>query len=230
MAERAAPTAPVVLARSAALLAATAGAVAGIWTLVAPLLAPFLAGGRPAPHESAAAADLLSAAAGAVLLTVALWLAGEVALTAAEGLLGLRLPRPPGPARLRRWLLLGCGLALAAGTASPAVAGDRPAGDHPPGNRPAGEVLHGLPLPDRPAGGAHSAQVRVSPGDCLWSLTRSLLPARAGVPAVARAWPRLYRANRDRIGPDPDLVHPGLVLDLPPSLARPARPDRRDPR
>ena len=32
---------------------------------------------------------------------------------------------------------------------------------------------------------------------------------------VARAWPRWYAANRDVIGPDPDLLHPGMVLAIP---------------
>jgi hypothetical protein len=32
---------------------------------------------------------------------------------------------------------------------------------------------------------------------------------------VARTWPRWYAANRDAIGPDPDLLRPGTVLHPP---------------
>ena len=33
---------------------------------------------------------------------------------------------------------------------------------------------------------------------------------------VARYWPRIHRANREIIGPNPDLIVPGQVLELPP--------------
>jgi LysM repeat protein len=65
---------------------------------------------------------------------------------------------------------------------------------------------------------------RVAAGDTL-----SGIAARF---AIRGGWPALYAANRDRIGPDPDAIRPGLVLTLapPPSASpapspgRPARP------
>ena len=65
---------------------------------------------------------------------------------------------------------------------------------------------------------------RVAAGDTL-----SGIAARF---AVRGGWPALYAANRDRIGPDPDAIRPGLVLTLAPSPSaapapspgRPARP------
>ena len=65
---------------------------------------------------------------------------------------------------------------------------------------------------------------RVAAGDTL-----SGIAARF---AVRGGWPALYAANRDRIGPDPDAIRPGLVLTLAPSPpaapapnpGRPARP------
>ena len=56
---------------------------------------------------------------------------------------------------------------------------------------------------------------RVAAGDTL-----SAIAARF---AVRGGWPALYAANRDRIGPDPDVIRPGLVLTLaPPPSASPA--------
>ena len=56
---------------------------------------------------------------------------------------------------------------------------------------------------------------RVAAGDTL-----SGIAARF---AIRGGWPALYAANRDRIGPDPDAIRPGLVLTLaPPPSASPA--------
>lgn len=54
----------------------------------------------------------------------------------------------------------------------------------------------------------------VVPGDTLWSLTRGWLDDPDDA-AVAAAWPALYDANRDVVGPDPDLIHPGQELTVP---------------
>lgn len=63
------------------------------------------------------------------------------------------------------------------------------------------------------------AQHVVVAGDTLWDIAALVLktsdPAR-----VARYWPLIHRANRDVIGPDPSLVFPGAVLDLPPECLR----------
>lgn len=90
------------------------------------------------------------------------------------------------------------------------------------GDSPLG-ALDGLPYPDRPstARSAPPAQrpetrpsVVVRPGDSLWSLTAAAQP-RATDAQVAQRWPRWYTANRESIGPDPDLLTPGTVLDPP---------------
>lgn len=57
--------------------------------------------------------------------------------------------------------------------------------------------------------------VTVRPGDSLWGITAEILGEDATPADVADAWPRLYEANRDLIGPDPDLIHPGVVLAVP---------------
>jgi len=57
----------------------------------------------------------------------------------------------------------------------------------------------------------------VSSGDSLWSLTASVLELDE-VEHVAAAWPLLYEANRDLVGADPDLIHPGQELVVPVAL------------
>lgn len=58
----------------------------------------------------------------------------------------------------------------------------------------------------------------VERGDSLWRIARSVL-AESGHPAegrdVARFWPEIYEANRDLIGDDPNLIHPGQRLAIP---------------
>lgn len=65
----------------------------------------------------------------------------------------------------------------------------------------------------------HAAEHVVRAGEHLWSIARDALAA-AGLAtddlAVARHWRRLVDANRDRLGGDPDLVHPGQVVALVP--------------
>ncbi len=116
------------------------------------------------------------------------------------------------PQSARRLVLLACGLALCGGLPLPAQ------GAATDGER--GRVV-GLPLPQRPTGAlalveltadraGTSRVVVVRPGDSLWSLAGRHLRA-------ADAWPDLYAANRRLVGPDPDLIHPGQHLRLPPS-------------
>jgi LysM repeat protein len=56
----------------------------------------------------------------------------------------------------------------------------------------------------------------VVPGDCLWSIATRILGRDASSRAIDRGWRAIYAANRGAIGSDPNLIHPGLVLTLPP--------------
>lgn len=53
-------------------------------------------------------------------------------------------------------------------------------------------------------------------GDTLWDIAARHLGATASAADIARAWPRWYTANQSAIGPNPQLIHPGLVLHAPP--------------
>lgn len=54
----------------------------------------------------------------------------------------------------------------------------------------------------------------VRPGDSLWTIASAVLGTEDPVP-VARYWARIHRANREVIGPNPDLIYPGQKLTLP---------------
>jgi hypothetical protein len=130
--------------------------------------------------------------------------------------------------RLTRWLLLAAlGVSAAATTAVPAAANPvGGTGSHSAGPSP---VLTGLALPDRlPT--AHRARppvtIVVRSGDCLWTIAEQLLPGSAADAAISAAWHRIDRANRTRIGPDPDLILPGTRLRVP-NLHRDPREERR---
>jgi hypothetical protein len=96
--------------------------------------------------------------------------------------------------------------------ASP-VAGTAPVEARPTPSRLA------APLPPWLGGGPSNAATRytVEQGDTLWGIAAShLAPADRSLPKVHRYWRRIYRANRPVIGADPDRIHPGTRLDVPP--------------
>jgi hypothetical protein len=68
--------------------------------------------------------------------------------------------------------------------------------------------------------------VVVDPGDTLWSISSKKLGPDAAPWRVARGVERIYALNRERIGPDPDLVLQGQRLVLPDRLVRPATAER----
>ena len=197
---------------------------AGAWLLVTgvalgmgALLMPALTAG---PHvDSFDAALVRLSAVVAAGVTAWLWLAASVvALDAARG---HRLARRGVPRVLRRGLLVLCGAAVATGLASPAALATG-------GPLPGPTVLSGLRLPERvavrPVGPAArpappppvgDGRVVVERGDSLWSLTERRLGPDATAAEVQAAWPRLYAANRDLIGPDPGLLEPGQRLVVP---------------
>lgn len=64
-----------------------------------------------------------------------------------------------------------------------------------------------------PAGKGNSAKetVTVKPGDSLWTIAER----RVGHNRTYECWPSLYRVNRNIIGPDPDHIEPGQILEIP---------------
>ncbi|MCQ1999269.1 LysM peptidoglycan-binding domain-containing protein [Arthrobacter zhaoxinii] len=103
--------------------------------------------------------------------------------------------------------------AAAAETGPPAS--DAPADTVSPLWRPSpppsagGGLLTGTTRPDE-------REVVVAAGDTLWSLAASQLGPQATDAETAAHWPRWYELNREVIGPDPGLIHPGQVLAVPP--------------
>ena len=174
--------------------------------------------------------DALLAAGAAVLLagcTAWAWLVTTaVVLDAING--RSRTARvPAGAAQLRA---AGCGVALATG-AAPATAAGGHDGPVAAAQRPGVEdrgMLAGLPMPDLATGPPQrtgrppllapreAREVRVAPGDTLWALAARDLPGDASPAAVDRHWRLLWRVNRARLGPDPDVIQPGTSLRLPP--------------
>ena len=119
---------------------------------------------------------------------------------------------------MRLLLLAACGAVALSTTAAPASADEpRPVVPH---------SLSGLPLPDRATSEGPLPDradtdprllVRVRPGDSLWAIAEERLGPRATVVDLVDYWHRIYARNADAIGPDPDLILPGLVLELPPT-------------
>ncbi|MBD3925258.1 LysM peptidoglycan-binding domain-containing protein [Nocardioides cavernae] len=169
---------------------------------------------------------LVAACATGLALSLA-WLWIVTSVTVAEVVTD-SVPRSGGATR--RLVLLACGAAVVAGTALPAQASS---GDGV-------EVLVGLPLPERavaPAGpgrtGAAAAPAAaptagtyvVRPGDSLWSIAHAH-PVPAG--DVEARWRSIWRHNRDVVGDDPDLIHPGQALRLPDTDADPRTTTNHD--
>lgn len=135
------------------------------------------------------------------------------------------------PAVVRRLVAatVGASTAAAVVAASPAMAwADAPPPAPPVATAPPLDWpgLAATPAPKpAPAIGLVSQQQRrhtrvreelvVRPGDSLWSLTARRLGPAASTAAIAAQWPRLYAANRDAIGHDPNLIRPGQRLVLP---------------
>ena len=63
--------------------------------------------------------------------------------------------------------------------------------------------------------GTPDDEVVVRRGDTLWHLAARALGPSAAAAEIAAEWPRWWRANRDVIGADPDLLVPGTRLRAP---------------
>lgn len=217
-----------------------AGGVVAALLLLAAAPAPGLA--LHVLRAPAAAAD--PAAPLVALLSLLAWLLTGWLLLAVAVTAGGRLPGPAGhalsrvarrlsPPAVRRCVEVALGLTVAvAGSTLPAAAADsaepapQPAvldldwAAPPPSPSPSPEPSPSPPSRPSAAPPALIHAVLVQPGDSLWGLAGRDL-ARRGRPttdaAVAQTWPAWWHANRDVIGDDPDLIHPGTPLHPPAS-------------
>ncbi|MET4137000.1 LysM peptidoglycan-binding domain-containing protein [Pseudarthrobacter sp. PvP090] len=100
----------------------------------------------------------------------------------------------------------------------PAPQPGAPAVTHPQW-RPLSPAIEPGPLAGRqlrlPQPGDQSTEVTVRSGDSLWSLSAARLGPFASDVDIALDWPRIYQANRDVIGENPNFLRPGQVLRLP---------------
>jgi hypothetical protein len=190
-------------------------------------LVPVLGEAATAAREGSRAAlpfdDALVWGSAAVAAAVTAWLWLVTTMVTADALRGRPPRRRRGvPEGLRRAVLVLGGAAVTSGLAAPALAG---------GGAPGPEVLVGLRLPERVGVAPHvvaspssgpstrpAAHIVVSPGDSLWSIAADHLGPETTAEEIALAWPRLYAANRDVIGPDPAVIQPGQHLIVPPLL------------
>lgn len=83
--------------------------------------------------------------------------------------------------------------------------------------QPVRTVTGEVSLVSSAAGAPVEDELVVRRGDTLWGIAARHLGEHATDQDVAEAWPRWYAANRDVIGPDPDLIHPGQRLVVPTS-------------
>lgn len=126
-----------------------------------------------------------------------------------------------GPRWVRTLVAVALGVTALHGPASAEPSGERAVPSA------SGGVLNGLPLPDRAVAAAASSPtaartgpvtptLRVRAGDSLWSIAAALLPPGASASDVDTVWRHIADANRDVLGPDPDLIFPGTSLRVPP--------------
>jgi len=141
---------------------------------------------------------------------------------------GERLVAEHGPALVRRGVALAVGASIGLGGLSVAAASELPDPtdlgwvpttnlDVTPVAGPDGGPGDEDDVPDDESAATEPSAARsvvVGAGDSLWSITDDLLGGASDT-AVARAWPALYEANRDVVGRDPNLIHPGQELVVP---------------
>jgi nucleoid-associated protein YgaU len=217
---------------------AVAASAAALWATAATPLRAL----DELPRALGAGTDPFAAVVPAAALlawVLALWLAGTVALTAAGQLPGAigrcacGAARRVAPSAVRRAVELALGLTLAAGAACASPAAAAPSSDRAPGSAvslPAVQApsldwpTGGRPAPTPPPPPAAAAaaaapssggEVVVAPGDTLWALAERSLGPSATTEQVAAAWPAWWAANREVVGADPHLIHPGDRLTPP---------------
>ncbi|MCW2622228.1 MAG: Peptidoglycan-binding LysM [Frankiales bacterium] len=105
------------------------------------------------------------------------------------------------------------------GSSEPAAPTTEPSLDWPTtvgeSARPAAVAPAAVPAAADPAGTGKQPSVVVRPGDSLWSVAAAHLPATASDRQIAQAWPSWWAANRDVVGAEPDVLHPGQRLTPP---------------
>ncbi len=179
--------------------------------------------------------QVVLAAAGLLAWAAWGWGALGLLLTAASaapgiaGALARRISRLVLPTGLRTTagLALGVGLVVAAPAAAAAPAAVPSTASVP--DWPVAEPEPTPPaLPDWPSASPSDDRYTVAPGDCLWRIAEDRLRELGRHPTdaeVAREVDQWWSANRDVIGADPDLIHPGQVLRLPTGTPAPPSTD-----
>ncbi|MCR6031454.1 LysM peptidoglycan-binding domain-containing protein [Nocardioides sp. zg-579] len=184
---------------------------------------PSVPGAAPGPGTTFE--DLLVGGCAVAVLVTSAWLWLLTTVVVVEALRGRTDRRAGVPRFVRTAVLAACGVALV--VPAPALAAERP---HP---------LDGLPMPDRATStaawvaaavdGATRPPARepdaprthvVRTGDTLWAIAAAGLSPTADPDDVVRRSHRLHQLNRAVIGDDPDLIHPGQRLRLPPAAHR----------
>lgn len=125
------------------------------------------------------------------------------ATTTAAPPLRAHVPTPPPDAP---------GTATRPSTTAPSASAPAPAAPPPPAPAPVAAVAPG------PSPRTDSTYV-VKRGDCLWRIAADRLGPGATNAAIDAGWRSIYALNRAAIGDNPNLIHPGLTLTLPPLLA-----------
>lgn len=118
----------------------------------------------------------------------------------------------PGPA----WRVTGtAGAAVGAGSAADRLPDPSWRPSRPAAPRHADVPAMHLLTPPVRAGQSVEEHAVVRRGDTLWSIAARHLGPSATAAEIAVEWPRWYAANRETIGPDPDLIIPGELLQPP---------------
>lgn len=216
--------------RSLVVLSVCCGALAWLVQTGRALLADLAAAGLAALVDVSFESLVVGMAATLLSLAVAV-LAVSACLAALEGLVCTiagrrvsaltRVSRSSGPAWWRRVVLLLCGASICVCVETTAAYSAQ---------RDPTEVcqvscpdISGLSLPDLPVRRTlppapqsdDRRTVVVEAGDCLWDIARRELGPRVSDSAVAARVDAWYARNRATLGPDPDLIFPGMQLKRP---------------